>query len=84
LLSGDAVSDMLLYSRPSTWADLYLSRSTFDSTGQPIFIRAARLEMVYDLTPRNAVLGRRNLEVLVTRRQDDGGGPLARQSTFQP
>lgn len=85
LLSGDAVSDMLLYSRPSAWADLHLSRSYFDSSGQAIAIRSVRLEMVYDFTPRNAALGQRNLEVLVSTREPDAlGNPVVQESTFLP
>jgi predicted nucleic acid-binding Zn-ribbon protein len=67
LLSGDAISDMLLYSRPSAWADLSISRFYFDSSGREIRIRSVRLEMVCDFTPRNVTLGQHNLEVLVSR-----------------
>lgn len=81
LLSGDAVSDMLLYSRPSAWADLRISRSFFDSSGQAIRLTSVRLEMVYDFTPRNAGLGLRNLEVIVNT--DDGGAGV-QESTFLP
>lgn len=80
LLSGDAVSDMLLYSRPSAWADLHLSRSYFDSNGQAILINSVRLEMIYDFTPRNASLGMRNLEVIVNAGGDNG----AQESSFLP
>ena len=75
LLSGDAVSDMLLYSRPSAWADLNISRSYFDSSGREIRINAVRLEMVYDFTPRDAGLGHRTLEVLTSSVAPmEGGG----------
>jgi hypothetical protein len=42
----DTFADMLLYFRPSAWADLYTSRSSFDSGRQATAIQAARLEMV--------------------------------------
>jgi len=85
LLSGDAVSDMLLYSRPSAWAELQLSRSYFDSSGQKIVLRSVRLELVYDFTPRNASLGQRDLEVLVTaREQDDAGALMMSDARLQP
>ena len=75
LLSGDAVSDMLLYSRPSAWADLNISRSYFDSSGREIRINSVRLEMVYDFTPRDTGLGHRTLEVLTTSVAPlEGGG----------
>ncbi len=85
LLSGDAVSDMMLYSRPSAWADLHLSRSYFDSSGQAIVMKSARLEIVYDFTPRNAALGLRNLEIMVnTLEQADGDASVLKQGTLQP
>lgn len=85
LLSGDAVSDMLLYSRPSAWADLQLSRSYFDSSGQKIVLRSVRLELVYDFTPRNASLGQRDLEVFVTtREQHDSGAVVVSDARLRP
>lgn len=85
LLSGDAVADMLLYSRPSAWADLHLSRSVFDSSGQAIILRSVRLELVYDFTPRNAQLGLRDLELVVTTPAGDvAGTPVFHEASLQP
>ena len=85
LLSGDAVGDMLLYSRPSAWADLHISRDYFDSTGQAIRLKSVRLEMVFDFTPRNPSLGQRNLEILVnTLTEDSELGPVVNESSFLP
>jgi hypothetical protein len=85
LLSGDAVNDMLLYSRPAAWADLRITRDYFDNTGQAILINSVRLEMVFDFTPRRASLGQRNLEIMVnTMTEDPIMGPVVTESTFLP
>ncbi len=76
LLSGPATSDMLLYSRPSAWADLNISRSYFDSNGNPINIKSLRLELVYDFTPRAQNSGLRDLNVKVTTATPDAQGGL--------
>jgi hypothetical protein len=82
LLSGDAVSDMLLYSRPSAWADLTISSSDFSSNGNPINLQSLRFEMVYDFTPRNTTLGLRDVEVLVTTTSTDN--PTPQESSILP
>jgi hypothetical protein len=64
LLSSSASSDMLLYSRPSAWADIILSREYQDNTGRKILIKSARLEMQYDFMRRNDSLNQRTIEVL--------------------
>ena len=74
LLSGAATTDMLLYSRPSAWADLQLSRTFFDNTGRKISLTSVRLEMVYDFTPRNEGLGLRTLEVAAAGVETGAGG----------
>lgn len=85
LLSGDAVSDMLLYSRPSAWADLRISRTYVNSGGPPLEIQSARLEMIYDFTPRAASSRQRDLEVLVrTLVESAGGATTLEESSFQP
>lgn len=85
LLSGDAVSDMLLYSRPAAWADLHITRDYFDSSGQAILLKSVRLEMVFDYTPRKTSLGQRDLEVLVnTMSEDPDLGPVVSESGFLP
>jgi predicted nucleic acid-binding Zn-ribbon protein len=75
LLSGPATSDMLLYSRPSAWADLLLSRTYFDNSGRKILLTSVRLEMVYDFTPRNESLGLRTLEVAAAGVEPGGDEP---------
>jgi hypothetical protein len=85
LLSGPAVSDMLLYSRPSAWADLEFSRTYVNSGGGPIRLNSVRLEMVYDFTPRSTGSGLRNLELLVqTFTEGPGGEPVIEDSSFMP
>jgi hypothetical protein len=86
LLAGDAVSDMLLYSRPSAWADLRITRSYVNSGGPPLEIGSVRLGMVYDFTPRAASSRQRDLEVIVRTLADGGGGgmPVAEDSSFRP
>ncbi|MFM1941204.1 MAG: hypothetical protein RI897_186 [Verrucomicrobiota bacterium] len=82
LLSGDAVSDMLLYSRPSAWADLTISATDFSSNGNPINLQSLRFEMTYDFTPRKANLGLRDLELLVTTTSTEN--PTPQQSSILP
>ncbi|MBE7501109.1 MAG: hypothetical protein HS113_12520 [Verrucomicrobiales bacterium] len=85
LLSGAAVTDMLLYSRPSAWADLLLSRSSFNSLGDPIQIETVRLELVYDFTPRRPALDLRELEILTATTEPDGlGGTTRREAALLP
>jgi hypothetical protein len=63
LLTGDASSDMLLYSRPAGWADLMLTCYESNSNGKKINVKSVRLELVYDFIRRNDGLGLRTLEV---------------------
>lgn len=85
LLSGDAVSDMLLYSRPSAWADLEISRTSVNSGGPPLDISSVRLEMVYDFSPRAQSSKQRDLEVFVQTIAENGAGqPVIEDSTFEP
>ena len=73
LLSETASSDMLLYSRPSAWGDLILSRD-FNNTGGKIVLKSVRLEMFYDFTWRNSLLDLRTLEVLAAKVQQPSQG----------
>jgi hypothetical protein len=76
---------MLLYSSPSAWADLQISRKYLNVGGQPIKIKSLRLEMQYDYTPRNEVLGRKDLEVLVsTAMRNAQGQTVVEESTLMP
>lgn len=85
LLSTAAQTDMLLYSRPSAWADLNISRKFLNIGGQAINIKSLRLEMQYDFTPRNETLGRKDLEVLVTTvLPDELGIPEENESNIMP
>ena len=85
LLSTPAQSDMLLYSSPSAWADLQISRKYLNVGGQPIKIKSLRLEVQYDYTPRNEVLGRKDLEVLVsTAMRNPQGQTVVEESTLMP
>ncbi|HUT24080.1 MAG TPA: DUF4214 domain-containing protein, partial [Sumerlaeia bacterium] len=52
LLSGDAVSDIMLYSRPGGWADIILTKDVNTETGADIAIDRLRLEVVYDFVRR--------------------------------
>jgi hypothetical protein len=76
---------MMIYSRPSAWADLHLSRTVRDSTGLGIDITSLTLELVFDFTRRNEALGRKDLEILVTTATSTGQGPtVVEDSSFQP
>jgi hypothetical protein len=64
LLSSNAQSDMLLYSRPSVWADLDMSRSITGNEGRGITIKHLRLSLQYDYTPRDNRLGLWDISVV--------------------
>ncbi len=83
LLSGDAVSDMLIYSRPAAWADLYIRRDVGGPVG--INITSLRFVMNYDFTPRSTPTLFRNLDVSVTTALPDGQGQIVtNQSSITP
>jgi hypothetical protein len=85
ILSTAAQADMLLYSRPAAWADLRISRKFLNVGGQAINIKSLRLQMQYDYTPRNEVLGRKDLEVVVsTVLPDAQGHPVREESDLMP
>jgi hypothetical protein len=85
LLSGPAVVDMLLYSRPSAWADLEFSRTYVNSGGGPLQLKSVRMEMVYDYSPRSSGSGLRDLELLVqTLSEGPSGEPVIEDSSFKP
>jgi hypothetical protein len=76
---------MMLYSRPSAWADLQLSRTVRDSTSTGIDITSLTLELTYDFTPRNEGLGRKDLEILVTTATpEDHTSVILEEASFQP
>ena len=81
LLSPSAASDMLLYSRPSGWADLEISRTYNNGGGAPIDISSLRLNLIYDFTPRAQSAELRDLEVFIRTLSENG---TAEESNFQP
>jgi hypothetical protein len=85
LSSCTAPGDIMLYSRPSAWSDLHISRSVRDSTGKGIDITSLRLELVFDFTPRNESLGRKDLGILVTTAPPEGQTSInLEEARFQP
>ena len=64
LLSTNAQSDMLLYSRPAAWADLDVKRSVTGNSGRGITIKHLRMKLQYDYTPRNVQLGLWDIKVV--------------------
>ena len=80
---GD-LGTMMLYSRPSAWADLHISRVVRDSTGKGIDITSLTLELVFDFTRRNESLGRKDLEIMVTTATPQGQTSLVEEAKFQP
>jgi hypothetical protein len=76
---------MMLYSRPSAWADLHVSRVVRDSTGRGIDITSLTLELVFDFTRRNDTLGRKDLEIVVTTATPEGQSSIVlEEANFQP
>ncbi len=75
LLGGNAPDDIMLYSRPSAWTDLAISRSVTNNNGLPINITGIRLELIYDFTPQNTTLDlvdiMNNVSMAYLYRQDD-------------
>jgi len=78
------LAQMMLYSRPSAWADLHSSRVVRDSTGQGIDITSLTLELVFDFTRRNESLGRKDLEIMVNTATPQGQSLLLDEAKFQP
>lgn len=84
LLPGLATADVLLYSRPSAWADLKVWRAGINgstafglgSTNAPIKLTRVTLQVLYDRTPRAGSPMRKNLDVLAARPVDGTGGFL--------
>jgi hypothetical protein len=75
---------MLLYSRPGAWADIFVTRTFFDSTGRDILLNSVRLEMIYDFLPRNNLLGRRTLEIIPAGVELPPAGQLAAAAVEEP
>ena len=90
LLEGDAAADMMLYSRPSAWSDLKISKSSVNTlrttngvvTHDNILIRNLRLEMTYDFVRKNTTLAEIQVGILESQEQD--GQRVNRTSRFQP
>jgi hypothetical protein len=77
--------DVMLYSRPSAWADLHISREVRDVPAQGIDITSLSLELDFDFTPRSSSSELKDLEVLVTTLEPEGqGSVIGEESTFQP
>ena len=72
LLSGDAVSDMMLYSRPSVWADLEFSMSVRNNAGKDIDLSTLRMELQYDFVERNEQLRLCDIQLQVATAEPDG------------
>jgi hypothetical protein len=72
LLESYDCESLMLYSRPSAWADLRVSRDCRDKTCETINILSVILKLDFDFMPRNESLARKDLEVLVTKTVSDG------------
>lgn len=85
LLGGSAPQDIMLYSRPSAWANLEISKTATNSSGADIDIISLRLELKYDFTPKNELLGLMDLEVLVAAEQlDQQNNVILSDADFTP
>lgn len=90
LLEGDAAADMMLYSRPSAWGDLKISKTSVNTIRTPygvltqdnIVIRNLRLQLTYDYVRKNTNLAEIKVGILET--QEENGQDVIRLSRFQP
>lgn len=90
LLQGDAASDMMLYSLPSAWADLKISKSSVNTirtahgvvTHDNIVIRSLRLELTYDFVRKNTNLA--EIQVGILEAKEQNGQWISSTSRFQP
>ncbi|MBE0535829.1 MAG: hypothetical protein IH624_09180 [Phycisphaerae bacterium] len=82
LLSSTASQEMMLYSRPSAWADLEFSLTVHNNAGKAIDLTTLRLELQYDFMPRNPQLRLCDIGLQVATAKP-GGQPLARRD-FMP
>lgn len=84
LLSQQAQDDMMLYSRPSAWADLRVTATENDGN-RNVRLEKVVLEMTYDFTKRNDALGLVELEVGVMKRDWNAADELVvQEATFEP
>ena len=90
LLQGDAAADMMLYSRPSAWGDLKVSKSSVNTLRTPsgvvthdnIQVRNLRLELTYDFVRKNTILA--EFQVGVIQALEQNGQSVNITSQFQP
>jgi hypothetical protein len=83
LLEGDALSDMMLYSRPSVWSDLQISKSGYPNNGGDVDITHLRLELSYDYFKSSDSIVYK--EIIVTAIQSDNSGlTTASEADFEP
>ena len=90
LLQGDAAADMMLYSRPSAWGDLKVSKSSVNTLRTPygivtddnIQVRSLRLELTYDFVRKNTSLT--EFQVGVVQALEQNGQSVNITSQFQP
>ncbi len=75
LLSSSASSEMMLYSRPSAWADLEFSMSVHNNAGKHIDLTNLRLELQYDFVPRNPQLRLCDIQLQMATLSPSGGEP---------
>jgi hypothetical protein len=86
LLSSTASSDMMLYSRPSAWADLEFSLAVHNNAGKDIDLTTLRMELQYDFVPRNSQLRLCDIQLQVntTGTTPPPGPEVDPQNSFMP
>ena len=85
LLGDGAPADMMLYSRPSAWADLNVSTEVFNNAGKDIDVTRLRLELQYDYTERRDSLGLASVKLQVSEANpDDQNGLHVSEGGFTP
>jgi len=85
LLSSTASSDMMLYSRPSAWADLEFSLAVHNNAGKDIDLKTLRMELQYDFVPRNPQLRLCDIQLQVNTAQPTPPGPTVdSDNSFMP
>jgi hypothetical protein len=84
LLPDTPVGDLLIYSRPSAWAEIAISKSENDDR-QNINLTRLQLELIYDYSNKNPDLDLVELDLRVSKKDYDRNGQLTTmEANFMP
>jgi hypothetical protein len=83
LLKDVGASDLLLYSRPSLWSVIRISKTGYPSKGASIHLKRCALEITYDYV-RSDTRDHVDIEVRIEDTLQRSGGSMGADSTLKP